>query len=59
MKLKFKTIKLVTSQSTGAIYLVYEGNEKELRHPSGIVHTTRFHVANRIDYAKRVGLKKL
>jgi len=60
MKLKFKPMHLTSSKSTEAVYIVYEGDERELKHPpSNSIHTTRFHVANRIEYAKKVGLKKL
>jgi hypothetical protein len=59
MKLKFKPMHLVSSKSTGAIYVVYEGNERELKHPRGNNITTRFHVSNRLEYAKKVRLKKL
>lgn len=50
---------LVTSKTTGAVYVIYEGNERALKNPRGSLITTRFHASNRIDYAKRVGLKKL
>lgn len=59
MKLKFKPMHLVTSKTTGAVYVIYEGNERALKNPRGSLITTRFHASNRIDYAKRVGLKKL